>query len=109
VIVGNVGGYVSLRNIRLENETTWSWRVGFVRAGNGRGGRGFGRYREYVMKPYGITIVKLILELVLVAIRYGNQKIFYHICHPDASFEYPMEVEGVEIRESLSGSRITIW
>jgi len=55
-----------------------------------------------------LTVIGLIWKLFGILFRHGNQGVYFHICgHPD-SFDCPMEVERIEVRETNLGDKITI-
>jgi len=61
--------------------------------------------------PNQLRLFTLIWKLVLVYLRHGNLPVFYHICGSIGAEckDTPMEVEGVEIRETGLGPKVTIW
>jgi len=59
--------------------------------------------------PTQIRLLTLIFILIGKFFRYGNQHVFYHICGHRDSYDNPIEAEGVEVRESYCGPRITIY
>lgn len=55
-----------------------------------------------------LTIISLIWLLIKMVFKEGNDYVYYHCCHKD-SFDCPLEVEGIEIRKTLVGNKITIY
>lgn len=55
-----------------------------------------------------LRILNLIWLLIKIFFIKGNDFIFYHCCH-EGSKDCPLEVEGIEIRKTLVGDKITIY
>lgn len=55
-----------------------------------------------------LKILNLIWLLIKILCIKGNDFIFYHCCH-EGSEDCPLEVEGIEIRKTLVGDKITIY
>jgi len=59
--------------------------------------------------PTQIRLLTLIFILIGKLFRYGNKPVFYHICGNPDCYDNPIEAEGVEVRDSFCGPRITIY
>ena len=58
-----------------------------------------------------LRVLPLIFKLIIAFFKYGNDEVFFHICGNQAreSWDCPMNAEGLEIRHSGCGPKITIW
>lgn len=58
-----------------------------------------------------IRALSLIWALIMVLIRHGNIEIYYHLCGSYAkdSWDCPMEAEGIAVRMTNTGKKLTIW
>jgi hypothetical protein len=54
-----------------------------------------------------LSVLGLIWELFKILARMGNVNVYYHAI--GGVKDSPMEVEGVEIRDSAVEPRVTIW
>jgi hypothetical protein len=56
-----------------------------------------------------IRVLDLIWGLIRILFRHGNQKIFYHLCGQGDTWEHPMEAEGIGVRMTQLGKKVTLW
>jgi len=54
-----------------------------------------------------LKITTLIWMLIKLLFARGNNIVFYHCC--GGVKDCPMEIEGIEVRETLTGDKITIY
>jgi hypothetical protein len=56
-----------------------------------------------------MTTLQLIWGLMQMLFRHGNQKIYYHICGYEDTWDCPMEAEGLGLRKTGTGEKLTLW
>jgi hypothetical protein len=57
-----------------------------------------------------IKILDLIWGLIRVLFRHGNQEIYYHICGGNYdTWDVPIEAEGIGVRMTNMGKKVTLW
>ena len=58
-----------------------------------------------------IKVLQLIWGLIKILFRHGNQEVYYHICGSlgKDAWDCPMEAEGLSIRMTKNGKKLTIW
>lgn len=58
-----------------------------------------------------IKVLSLIWGLIQIFFRHGNQEIYYHLCGSESTpdWDCPMEAEGIGVRMTDMGKKVTLW
>jgi hypothetical protein len=56
-----------------------------------------------------VRVLGLIWGLIRILFRHGNQEIYYHICGYHDAWDVPMEAEGIGVRMTNTGKKVTLW
>ena len=67
--------------------------------------------KEESYKKRQCKILSLMWSLFKVLLRHGNQEVYYNICGSigNNSWDCPMEAEGLSIRMTPCGKKLTLW
>ena len=56
-----------------------------------------------------VKVLSLIWALIQIFFRYGNKEIYFHICGYKDTWDCPMEAEGLSVRMTPCGMKVTLW
>jgi len=57
-----------------------------------------------------VKVLSLIWGLIQIFFKYGNQEIYYHLCGGGSdTWDCPMEAEGIGVRMTKMGKKVTLW
>lgn len=63
-----------------------------------------------IEKGRPLKLLNLIWILICAYIEYGNEEIYYHVCHSADGFWNPIEVDSVDMRvDEYNIRKLTIW
>jgi hypothetical protein len=64
---------------------------------------------EKYLEERQVKILPLIWALIQIFFRHGNQRVYFHICGYEKTWDCPMEAEGLSVRMTPCGKKVTLW
>jgi len=64
---------------------------------------------EKSLEQRQLNVLTLIWALIQIFFRHGNQEIYYHLCGYKNTWDCPMEAEGLSVRMTNCGKKLTLW
>ena len=64
---------------------------------------------EKSLEQRQVRVLSLIWGLIQIFFRHGNQRIYFHLCGYEKTWDCPMEAEGLSIRMTNCGKKLTLW